>query len=190
MAHFLLTELVKEHALKFGEFKLSSGAMSNYFIDMSKVTGHGEGLDIITFEIARLLSYDIDAVGGPLVGAAPLVSGTILAHRKLHFGLAKPLRGFYVRKEPKDGEYIEGYLKPGDKTIIVEDVVTTGNQTLRAIGQAEAAGAQVVGVIAVLDRLAGAKEMFGKTVWNFQSLLTIEDLGIVPNQNDASVSKE
>lgn len=179
MGHYKLAQLVKEHALKFGDFPLSSGGRSHYFVDMSKVTNHAEGLEIVAFEIARKLHHEVDAIGGPVLGAAPLVSSVVLAHRLLHHGMAKPLRGFLVRKEPKNGEYIEGYLKPGDKTIIVEDVVTTGNQTLRAIGQAEKNGAVVIGVISVLDRMAGAVEMFGKTPWPYDSLLTIEDLGIL-----------
>jgi orotate phosphoribosyltransferase len=178
MQHDKLTNLVKEFALSFGDFTLSSGAKSPYFVDMSKVTNHGEGLDVITLEFSRMIG-DADAIGGPVLGAAPLVAGTILAHRRDHFGMAKPLRGFLVRKEPKDGEYIEGFLKKGDKVVVVEDVVTTGTQTFNAIKHVEAAGGRVVGVLAVLDRLAGAK---GKLAdYHFRALLTIEDLGISAN---------
>jgi orotate phosphoribosyltransferase len=167
--------MVKEHALLFGDFKLSSGQQSSYFIDMSKLTNHGEGLDIITLHLARWVD-DADAVGGPVLGAAPLVGGTLLAHRRQHYNLARPLRGFLVRKEPKDGEMIEGYLKPGDKVLMVEDVVTTGGQLMRAIRHVEGTGAQVVKAVAVLDRLGGAQELLKD--YNFESLLTIEDLGI------------
>ena len=92
--------------------------------------------------------------------------------------MAKALRGFLVRKEPKNGEYIEGFLKKGDKVVIVEDVVTTGTQVLNAIKHVEAAGGRVAGVLAVLDRLAGAKDKLAD--YHFRSLLTIEDLGISP----------
>ncbi len=184
MAHFLLEELVKEHALKFGDFDLSGGAKSHYFIDMSKITNHSEGLDIICSEIVRSIAFD--SVGGPMLGAAPLVGGILVAHSRLYYGLSKAVRGFLVRKEPKvrvesnstarSIELIEGDLRPGDKVLVVEDVVTTGGQTLRAIHHIESAGGNVVGVVAVVDRLAGAKELLAK--YNFRSILTIRDLGL------------
>jgi orotate phosphoribosyltransferase len=176
MTHFILTQLIKENALRFGEFELSSGAQSSYFLDMSKITNLAEGLDVITLEIARSLPHSVDTIGGPALGAASLVSGVILNHRRLHYGMTKSLRGFLVRKEPKNGEFIEGFLQPRDNVVIVEDVVTTGKQTLRAIEKAEEKGAKVVGVYAVVDRLAGAADLLER--YNFKSLLTIEDLGI------------
>lgn len=180
MSHSKLAEMVKEHALFFGDFTLSSGQKSNYFIDLSKLTNHGEGLDIITLHLARWAD-GVDSVGGPVLGAAPLVGGTLLAHRRQHYNLARPLRGFLVRKEPKDGEMIEGFLKEGDKVLMVEDVVTTGSQLMRAIKHVEGCGAQVVKAVTVLDRLGGAAELLKD--YEFESLLTIEDLGIQTQGN-------
>ena len=175
--HNKLIELIQEHALQYGEFKLSSGATSPYFIDMSKLTNHAEGLDLITAEIVRHLGRvgtDVDAIGGPAMGAAPLIGGTLINHRRDNYGLAMSLRGFLVRKEAKDGEFIEGNLKIGDRILVVEDVVTTGRQTKTAIERIEAAGGKVVKTIAVVDRLAGAAELLER--WNFTSLVTINQL--------------
>jgi orotate phosphoribosyltransferase len=172
-----LVKLIKEHALQYGDFKLSSGACSSYFIDMSKLTNQSEGLDVITSEILMRLGRvgtDLDAIGGPALGAAPLIGGTLINYRRDSFGVAKNLRGFLVRKEPKDGHWIEGNLQINDKVLILEDVVTTGNQTLKAIQKTEEFGAKVVGVMAVVDRLSGAKELLKQ--WNYQSLLTIDDI--------------
>ena len=88
------------------------------------------------------------------------------------------MRGFLVRKEPKDGQYIEGDLRSGDKVLVVEDVVTTGKQVRTAIERIVEVGAEVVGIIAVVDRLAGASEALKD--WPYKALVTIEDLGIKP----------
>lgn len=180
-----LVNLVKELAVQYGEFRLSSGAISSYFIDMSKVTHHSSGLEVISKEILHalcgppFLDHFPDAIGGPVLGAAPIVGGVLARYRQLSLKrpLFKPvMRGFLVRKEPKDGQYIEGDLRSGDNVLIVEDVVTTGKQTKKAIDQVLAVGAKVVGVIAVVDRLAGAAELLKD--WPYNALVTVEDLGV------------
>lgn len=167
-----LVELVKKYAVKYGEFTLSSGKKSNYFIDMSKVTNRSDGLRLIMLSLMQSFlggSPNIQAVGGPVLGAAPIVGGLV--------ALSKDplLNGFLVRKEEKNGEIIEGVLNPGDNVIVVEDVVTTGAQVKRAVDIIEAKGGVVRLIIAVLDRLEGAKELLGD---RFCSLMTIDDLDI------------
>lgn len=173
-----LIAMVEEFALKFGEFQLSSGQMSNYFVDMSQITNRSDCLDLITQTILHYLEYDahfpVQAIGGPVLGAAPIVGGFVQAYQYYHHGVGL-MRGFLVRKEEKNGEYIEGLLYRGDSVIIVEDVVTTGAQTKRAVDIVESKGGEVRAIIAVLDRLAGARELLGD---RFRSMMTVEDLGI------------
>lgn len=173
-----LIDLVKDEAIEFGDFELSSGLRSNYFIDMSKITNCSYSLNIIIQNLLYYLDGDIDwrcdSVGGPVLGAAPLIGGLLFAYDR-HFASIGKLRGFLVRKEEKNGTFIEGNLKPGDNVLIVEDVVTTGTQTKRAIDIVEANGAHVRGVVAILDRMGGARELLGE---RFQAMMTVEDLGL------------
>ena len=149
--------------------------MSDYFVDMSKVTNRSDCLDIITQSILNFLDYrniPLQSVGGPVLGAAPLVGGFVMAYQRQNCGVGL-MRGFLVRKEEKNGELIEGLLCPGDNVMILEDVVTTGTQTKRAVDIVEAKGGRVRCIIAVVDRLAGARELLGD---KFHSMMTIEDL--------------
>jgi len=180
-----LRQIVTELAVQYGEFSLSGGGISSYFIDMSKVTFHSSGLELISDKILHLLCGPPfgdnfpDVVGGPVLGAAPIVGGILARYKQL--SLKRPLfnpvlRGFLVRKEPKNGQYIEGDLRPGDKVLMVEDVVTTGKQVKKAISHVLEVGAEVVGIVSVVDRLAGAAELLKD--WPYKSLLTIKELGI------------
>lgn len=178
MKNSKLIDLVKEHAVKHGKFKLSSGQESDYFIDMSLVTNRSDALDIITFQIMLYLEekkLKIDAVGGPVLGCAPLIGGMLLTYARFYYGQGL-LRGFLIRKEAKNEKLIEGDLREGDKVLILEDVVTTGLQVKRTCDIVESMGAKVCGIIAVVDRLAGAAELLSK--WNYKSMMTIEDLEI------------
>ena len=176
-----LIDFVEEYALQYGNFELSNGSMSNYFVDMSKVTTRSDSLDLITQTILHWLEYEVDwpchAVGGPVLGATPLIYGLVQAYQYYFHGMGL-LRGFMVRKEPKNGILIEGDLRSGDNVLILEDVVTTGAQTKRAVDTVEAAGGKVRGIVAVVDRLAGAKQLLGD---RFRSMMTIEDLKVVLN---------
>lgn len=94
-----------------------------------------------------------------------------------------PLRGFIVRKESKQhgkGSDVEGPVTAGDKVVIVEDTVTTGGSSLKAIEKAKAAGLEVLGVIAIVDRLEGGAEAFAAAGYQLRTLLTVRDFGIEP----------
>lgn len=173
-----LIAMVEEIALQYGKFKLSSGQESHYFVDMSRITNRSDCLDIITQSILHHLehaNYSVQSIGGPVLGAAPLIGGLVMAYQRQHYGVGL-MRGFMVRKEAKDGEFIEGCLWPGDNVVILEDVVTTGTQVKRAVEIVESKGCVVKAIITVLDRLAGAKELLGD---RFHSMMTIKDLGVV-----------
>ena len=93
------------------------------------------------------------------------------------------LKGFLVRKESKGhgtNKFIEGPVKAGDRVVVVEDVVTTGGSSLKAIERIEEAGMTVAGVVAVIDRMEGGREAFAAKGIPLRSLLTIEDFGITP----------
>ncbi len=149
-----LKKLLKETGtVKTGEFILSSGKKSNFYVDCRKVTLHPQGAKLIgKIILDKIKDLKIDAIGGLTLGADPITSAVVTLGN---------LPGFIVRKKEKEHgtkQKIEGILKPGWKVVIVEDVATTGASALQAIQAAEAAGAKVVKVIAVVDREEGAAE--------------------------------
>ena len=177
----LLMELVREHALEFGQFTLASGKQAHFYLDCRKVTLHSEGARQVGEGILELLGDPLpDAVGGMAIGADPISAAviTVAAYQD------RLLRGFIVRKETKQhgqGRMVEGPVEPGERVVIVEDVVTTGGSSLRAIEHVEAFGLHVDGVIAIIDRLEGGAEAFAERGYKLRTLLTVADFGITPD---------
>ena len=176
-----LIDLVRHRALKFGEFTLASGRKATYYLDGKQVTLDAAGARLIGEGLLDLMATKglPDAVGGMSIGADPITAAivTVAGVRGLQ------LRGFMVRKEPKGHgtkQYVEGPVSPGQRAIIVEDVVTTGGSSLQAIERVEAFGLKVVGVLAVIDRMEGGAAAFAARGYPFESLLTIRDFGIEP----------
>ena len=173
-----LIDLVREKALKFGEFTLASGKKANFYLDGKQITLDSTGAKMIAEGILELIGEPLPkAVGGMAIGADPITAAiiTMAGVRGL------PLKGILVRKEAKGHgteQYIEGPVSPGDDVVIVEDVVTTGGSSLLAIDRVEAFGLKVTHVIAIIDRLAGGGQAFRDRGYKFSSLLTIRDLGI------------
>lgn len=145
--------LFETGAVKTGEFILSSGKKSSFYIDCRKVTLHPQGAKLIgKIILEKIKGLKVDAIGGLTLGADPIIS-TVVA--------LSDIPGFIVRKKEKEHgtkQKIEGLIAPGWKVVIVEDVATTGASALEAIQAAEAAGAKVVKVISVVDREEGAAE--------------------------------
>jgi len=174
-----LKQLIKERALSFGEVTLSSGKPSNYYLDAKMVTMDPEGAYLLAETLLEMLPEDVEAIGGPTLGADPIV-GAVAA---LSYLKGKPIAAFLVRKEAKSHgklKLIEGPFpaKSGTKVAIVEDVVTTGNSVLQAIRAAEDAGAKVVAVMALVDRLEGAREEFEARGYRFIPIFDALDLGL------------
>lgn len=176
-----LIDLVRSRALKFGEFTLASGRKATYYLDGKQVTLDSAGARLIGEGLLDLMATKglPDAVGGMSIGADPIAAAivTIAGVRGWQ------LRGFMVRKEPKGHgtkQSVEGPVSPGQRVVIVEDVVTTGGSSLQAIERVEAFGLQVVGVLAVIDRMEGGAAAFAAKGCPFESLLTIRDFGIEP----------
>ncbi len=175
-----LVALVREKALKFGDFTLASGKKATYYLDGKQVTLDSFGSKLIGEGLLDLaLTWKPRAVGGMSIGADPITAAiiTIAGMRD------QPLKGFMVRKEPKGHglqRYIEGPVAAGDEVVIVEDVVTTGGSSLLAIERAEEFGLKVKAVLAIIDRMEGGAEAFASRGYPFASLLTIRDFGIEP----------
>jgi len=155
-----LRNLLKEKSLKTGDFILASGKRSNYYFDSKLTTLTAEGSYLTGkcfFDTIVEAGVKADLIGGMTLGSDPIVTAAALVSRIE----GKPIDAFIVRKEEKGHgtqKWIEGPAEPGRSAIIVDDVVTTGGSTFKAIEKAEAFGLKVVAVIALLDREEGGGE--------------------------------
>ena len=174
-----LIELLSKKSFIYSEtpiFKLSSGKLSNYYINCKPVTMSPEGLYIIgniLFSIVE--SWNITAAGGLTLGADPLA----YALSYTSFIKGKPIKTFVVRKEPKEHgtkSWIEGDITEGEKVAILEDVITTGNSTCKAIKAALHHKLKIEGVIALVDREEGGKERIEKEGFKVISVIKKEEL--------------
>jgi orotate phosphoribosyltransferase len=176
-----LIALVRQKALKFGQFTLASGKKATYYLDGKQVTLDPQGALLVAEGILDLLAAGPlpSAVGGMSIGADPITAAVVT----MSAVRGTPLLGFMVRKESKGhgtNQYIEGPVTPGQTAVIVEDVVTTGGSSLKAIERAEAFGLKIVGVMAIIDRMEGGAQAFAQRGYPLASLLTIRDFGIEP----------
>jgi orotate phosphoribosyltransferase len=179
-----LKQLVREKALRFGEFTLASGKKANYYLDCRQITLDAQGARLIGEGMLELLAGDMpDLVGGMAIGADP-ITAAILTLAGVR-GIA--LRGVMVRKEAKQhgtGKLVEGPFQGGERIAIVEDVVTTGGSSLAAIERCEAVGLKVERVLAIIDRLEGGGEAFAARGYELTTLFTVRDFGVEPPPTD------
>jgi len=151
----LLLQLLLKHSYVEGEVTLASGKKSDFYIDCRQTVLRSDGhaaVGRVFLEVIRERFPEAEAVGGVVLGACPIASAVSLTS-SLDGG--KPLNAFYLRKEPKAhgmGKLLEGPVAPGTPVVVVEDVVTTGGSTFKAIDAAQAEGLRVLGVIALVDR--------------------------------------
>jgi len=173
-----LKQLVREKTLKFGDFTLASGKKATYYLDCRQITLESQGARLVGEGMLDLLAANMpQLVGGMAIGADPITAAilTLAGIRNMS------LRGVMVRKEPKQhgtGKLVEGPFQSGESIVIVEDVVTTGGSSLKAIEHCEAAGLKVQRVLAIIDRLEGGREAFAARGYELTSLFTIRDFGI------------
>ncbi len=164
-ARATLLRLLAHDSFKRGDFVLSSGAHSPYYVDARLTTMSPDGLRAVgELGLRTILAqgWTPDSVGGLTLGADP-ISCAISYYSA---DSAHPVRAFTVRKEAKghgQGRLIEGPFRSSDSCVIIEDVVTTGASALRAIDAVRAAGARVLGVLAVVDREEGGRELIERT---------------------------
>jgi orotate phosphoribosyltransferase len=154
-----LRELVAIRAFTYGNFTLTSGRQSDYYVDGKQVTLDGRGLYLVArCALEHCRALDIEAVGGLTLGADPIAA----AVAALSGESAQPITAFIVRKEVKahgTGRAIEGPpLRPGQRVLLVDDTLTTGGTFLQAREAVAATGATIVGALCVVDRQEGGRE--------------------------------
>lgn len=177
-----LIDLVATKALRRGTFTLASGRTASYYLDAKQVVLDAHGSMLVgkaILERLQKLGPLPQAVGGMSIGADP-VTGAVVTMAGVA-GL--PLKGFMVRKEAKGHgmqRFVEGPVQPGDRVVIVEDVITTGGSSLVAIDRASEFGLVVERVVTVIDRLAGAADTLAARGIPLEALVTIRDLGLEP----------
>jgi orotate phosphoribosyltransferase len=155
-----LLSLLSRISFKLGQFKLSSGGTSDYYIDCRTTTLHAEGGRLTGHALLELLEQhgiNAEAVGGLTMGADPIVSNvaTASAWRAQSRPGAPLLHGFLVRKAEKThgtGRRIEGFSREGARVVVVDDVCTTGASTINAIEAAQEAGMTVAAVVCIVER--------------------------------------
>lgn len=161
-----MIELIKQRALRYGKFELSNGELSHYYLYMRRVTLYGPALARIAGQIWERVDIKIDSVGGPSIGADPIVAGLI-------FGME--LNGFFVRPTIKTHglcNQIEGTVS-GD-CLLVDDVVTSGESLFRAAKLVEGVGGKIAKIISIVDRNEGGRERLQE--YDYESLFNIEEL--------------
>jgi orotate phosphoribosyltransferase len=174
-AHETLVTELREHALVIGEVTLTSGRTAQYYVDAKRAillpaAFHALG-ELVAAEAERA---DATAVGGMTMGADPVACAAPVA--------GAPVKAFFVRKEKKQHglqRWVEGpLLEPGERCLVVEDVVTTGGSTVQAIERLQEEGLEVAGVTAVLDRLAGGAQAIESAAngASYRPLTTIDEV--------------
>jgi orotate phosphoribosyltransferase len=169
-----LIDELRAHALVIGEVVLTSGATAQYYVDAKRAILRPAGFGALAELVAeRARAWDATAVGGLTMGADAPACAALAG--------GADVKAFFVRKEAKQHglqRRVEGpLLDPDDRCLIVEDVVTTGGSTLQAIDAVREAGHEIVGVVAVLDRLAGGAERIREAARApYEALATIDDV--------------
>uniref|UniRef100_A0A7C5ENE2 Orotate phosphoribosyltransferase n=1 Tax=Desulfobacca acetoxidans TaxID=60893 RepID=A0A7C5ENE2_9BACT len=174
-----LLDLLRARSFQYSPerpFKLASGRESPYYVDCRPVTHSAEGLALIGEIIFDLIKdLEVEAVGGLTMGADPLAHATAL----VSFQRGKPVNAFSVRKFSKEhgmGGLVVGPVSPGDRVVVLEDVITTGGSVLKAVAAAREFGLKVLEVIVLVDREEGGREAVLAQVPRIKSIFTLKDL--------------
>jgi len=174
-----LLELLRQKSFRYSPdkpFKLVSGRESPYYIDCRPTTHNAQGLALIGEIIFQLIrDLKVTAIGGLTMGADPIAHATALTS----YLKGQPINAFSVRQRPKEhgtGGLLVGDVTPGDRAVVVEDVVTTGGSALRAVAAAREFGLKVVKVLILVDRQEGGKEVVAQEVPQVEAVFTISDL--------------
>ena len=175
-----LAALLRERSVTFGDFILSSGLPSTYYIDARKTTMSAEGLALIGrlgLSAIRAAGWAPAGVGGLTLGADPV------AYAIARASLDSPpqIQAFSVRKVAKEHgtrRQVEGNFCSGDQVVIIEDVITSGGSARQAIEAIQAAAGVVIGVLAVVDREQGGREMIEQAGTPVVALTTTTALGL------------
>ena len=175
-----LIEIIRARSFQEGPaFKLASGKTSTFYFNMKPTMLDSEGAYLVaTLMLDRIEGIGADLIGGLEMGAVPIASSVAaIAHTR-----GRKLPAFFVRKQAKEHgtqSLVEGLAKgesmAGKRVVIVEDVTTTGGSALKAAQALQEAGADIVRVLTIVDRLDGAAEAFAGAGLTFEPLLTLSD---------------
>lgn len=175
-----LKQLVLEHAFQYSEvpaFKLVHGGLSQFYFNCKRVTLDPEGQYLIgnlVFDAIR--NTKATAIGGLTLGADPIANAVAYTS----WLQESPVQAFVVRKKPKEhgtASLIEGRVAPGDRVVVVDDVITTGGSTLQAIAACRENGLEVVKVVVLVDRQEmQGREHILREVPELQALLTRDEV--------------
>jgi orotate phosphoribosyltransferase len=179
-----LRSILLAKSVKTGDFTLASGAKSNLYVDCRVTTLDSRGAVLVGQLMHEMLRKEeaargtkVDSLGGLTLGADPISLST--AMRSSLAGEAVPLRCYVVRKEAKGhgrGRRIEGNFTPGDSVVVIDDVITTGDSTLKAIAAVEEEGAKVAFVMVLVDREEGGRSNIESKGYPVAALFTRSQL--------------
>ncbi|MEO7360215.1 MAG: orotate phosphoribosyltransferase [Gemmatimonadaceae bacterium] len=182
--HQTLLALLATRSAKRGDFVLASGRRSTLYIDCRLTAMSPEGQLLIGRVGLQALTYqgwDADSVGGLTLGADPI--SYAIAHASAAAAEGNPtikmVRSFTVRKEAKQhgtGKLVEGPFRSGDRVVVIEDVITTGGSALKAVESIKAAGGNILGVLALVDREEGGREALEATGLAVHSLARASEM--------------
>lgn len=178
-AHSAVIQIIKERALHRGEFVLSSGKKSSYYLDLRKITLSSDAAPLIGYLILSKvyeLGQDIQAIAGPTIGADPIVSSAVSVASLFDVDI----KGLIIRKERKEyglSKLIEGDTESVRNVIMVEDVVTTGKSILDACRVVQSEGVKPIAAFPLVDRQeANVSEEFEKMNILYEPLITISEI--------------
>ncbi|WP_320675208.1 orotate phosphoribosyltransferase [Prochlorococcus sp. MIT 1341] len=171
-----LLSLLAKDAYRFGDFTLSSGRKSQHYVNCKPVSLSGRGLCLLSLSILSEVELDSVAVAGLTLGADPLVSGVAMAAAQNN----RSLNALIVRKEAKGhgtADWLEGPLpEKGSKITVLEDVVTTGGSSLKAVKQLREEGYKVERVVTIVDREEGGNDVMNQSGLELVSLFLLKDV--------------
>ncbi len=174
-----LAAIILEKSFRYSDnppFTLASGRTSNYYFNCKPTTLDPEGMNLIgsiLFEMLR--EAGVSAAGGLTLGADPIANALSL----ISYQQGKPIKSFTIRKDIKDHgtkSAVEGDVRPGEKVVIIDDVITTGGSTITAIERASAAGLVIDRVITLIDREEGGRENITKLVARVDAVFTRSEI--------------
>ena len=174
-----LIKMICEKSFKYSDkpvFKLASGALSSFYVNCKPTTLHPRGMYLVGHLVFEAIKDVVpDGVGGLTFGADPIAVATSFASELNHM----PVKAFSIRKTQKDHgivNWVEGDMASGERVVIIEDVVTTGGSTIKAIDRARSTGLDVVKVVTLIDRQEGGMENIKNYVNDVVSIITRDDL--------------
>jgi orotate phosphoribosyltransferase len=174
-----LKKIILELSYEKRKVTLASGRESDFYFDGKQTTLHAEGGLLVgrLFHESIADVENVQGVGGITLGADPIATATSIAA----YLAGKPMHAFIIRKEPKGhgtGQWLEGRknLPPGSRVVIVEDVVTTGGSSMKAVRRAEEEGLKVLGIVTLVDREEGGREAIEAEGYWLRSVFTKSEI--------------